>query len=103
MVSKGQWEKLFKIAQFTDCWNTPYGFPGIPQPDCNGVRSEQEPLMTEKGDLRKEIDELRKRQSDTLKQAICFPMTLEESNSFDERANLIAKLHRELLKVASAA
>ena len=59
--------------------------------------------MTEKNDLQKEMDELIKRNSDALEQAIYFPMTLEESNEFHERANLIAKLHRELMKFQAAA
>jgi hypothetical protein len=59
--------------------------------------------MTEKDELQKEIQELTKQQSDALKQAIYFPMTVEESNSFDERANLIDKLHRELMKFQAAA
>jgi len=59
--------------------------------------------MTEKDELQKEIQELTKQQSDALKQAIYIPMTVEESNSFDERANLIDKLHRELMKFQAAA
>ena len=59
--------------------------------------------MTEKNDLQSEIQELMKQQIDALKQAIYFPMTLEESNSFDERANLIDKLHRELITFQAAA
>ena len=59
--------------------------------------------MTEKDELQKEIQELTKQQSEALKQAIYFPMTVEESNSFDERANLIDKLHRELMKFQAAA
>jgi len=59
--------------------------------------------MTEKNELQKEIEELTKQQSEALKQAIYFPMTVEESNSFDERANLIDKLHRELMKFQAAA
>ena len=58
--------------------------------------------MTKKNELQKEIEELTKRQSEALKQAIYFPMTVEESNSFDERANLIDKLHRELMKFQAA-
>lgn len=58
--------------------------------------------MTDKDDLQKEIDELKRKQSDALRQAIYFPMTFEESNSFDERANLIDKLHRQLLKFEAA-
>ena len=48
--------------------------------------------------LQMELEELRKQQSDALKQATYFPMTLEESKEFDERANLIDKLHRQLMK-----
>ena len=59
--------------------------------------------MTEKNELQKEIEELTKQQSEALKQAIYFPMTVEESYSFDERANLIDKLHRELMKFQAAA
>jgi len=59
--------------------------------------------MTEKNELQKEIEGLTKQQSEALKQAIYFPMTVEESNSFDERANLIDKLHRELMKFQAAA
>ena len=58
--------------------------------------------MTKKNELQKEIEELTKRQSEALKQAIYFPMSVEESNSFDERANLIDKLHRELMKFQAA-
>ncbi len=54
-------------------------------------------------ELRKEIHELAKQQSKALTLAVYFPMTLEESNQFDERANLIDKLHRELAKCQSAA
>jgi hypothetical protein len=59
--------------------------------------------MTEKNELEKEIEELTKQQSEAVEQAVDFPMTVEESNSFDERANLIDKLHRELMKFQAAA
>ena len=49
-----------------------------------------------------EIHSLAKQQSKALKEAIYFPMTLEESNQFNDRANLIDKLHRELVKCQSA-
>ncbi len=53
--------------------------------------------------LQTELGALRKQQSDASKQAIYFPMTLEELKSFDERTDLIDKLHRELVKFQSAA
>lgn len=53
--------------------------------------------------LRMELGELRKQQSHASEQAIHFPMTLEELISFDERADLIDKLHRELVKFQSGA
>ena len=54
--------------------------------------------MTDKQDFQRKMQELTKQQSEALQRAVYFPMTVEESGAFDERADLIAKLRRELMQ-----
>jgi hypothetical protein len=55
--------------------------------------------MTEKTDLQEKIDELMQQQSEALNRATYVPMTVEESNAFDDRANGVAKLRRRIAEI----